>query len=255
MILKYISALTPRIEGISKLYYTKLQSMCPFIPFSRIDSETVMNMLISIDRVKKKEIDNLADEVLRKIAVIVIDEYKQAQVILVIKNAIPSEVGSKSFWENEERNRCTEANKNPSDWIERREVVFLRDNCQCQRCGMKVELHNCHIHHIERRSKGGNHSLFNLITVCRDCHALLEGHEILKGISAYYISQKTFHVPRCRFSRRATKIMSSAPRLMTNGLKPCGKCKPWEYHLHKIEAWNPSFSRKFYSLINEKFWI
>jgi 5-methylcytosine-specific restriction endonuclease McrA len=45
--------------------------------------------------------------------------------------------------------------------------VLIRDGWRCQRCGCSE---NLEVHHIRARSKLGDDSLENLITLCTDCH-------------------------------------------------------------------------------------
>ena len=59
-----------------------------------------------------------------------------------------------------------------------RDFVVIRDNYQCQLCGEPVTLKTAHVHHIWQRhnSQGqiiGPSTLFNLITLCRNCHEKL----------------------------------------------------------------------------------
>ena len=48
-----------------------------------------------------------------------------------------------------------------------REEVLRRDGWRCQMCG---SLKNLQVHHIQSRSRLGNDSEQNLITLCADCH-------------------------------------------------------------------------------------
>lgn len=48
-------------------------------------------------------------------------------------------------------------------------AVLERDNNQCQACGTSGE-NRLQLHHVEYRSRGGNHCELNLVTVCFRCH-------------------------------------------------------------------------------------
>ena len=48
--------------------------------------------------------------------------------------------------------------------------VLQRDGWRCQSCG---SLQNLQIHHKQYRSRSGNDSEQNLITLCADCHLLI----------------------------------------------------------------------------------
>jgi 5-methylcytosine-specific restriction endonuclease McrA len=45
--------------------------------------------------------------------------------------------------------------------------VLIRDAWRCQRCG---RAENLEVHHIRSRSKLGDDTCENLITLCADCH-------------------------------------------------------------------------------------
>ena len=60
-----------------------------------------------------------------------------------------------------------------------RKKVLARDGHKCRCCGSP---HSLHVHHIIPWSKGGRTRMKNLITVCRNCHALIHaGLLILVG--------------------------------------------------------------------------
>ena len=55
------------------------------------------------------------------------------------------------------------------DWAykKNRGIVLARDGYKCRYCGAADNLHT---HHIRPLSKGGNHEIYNLITLCSECH-------------------------------------------------------------------------------------
>jgi hypothetical protein len=62
----------------------------------------------------------------------------------------------------------------PPDWENRSRIVRTRDNHRCQNCGSKYLPENdvsIDVDHITPKSEGGSHSLDNLQTLCRNCHA------------------------------------------------------------------------------------
>jgi 5-methylcytosine-specific restriction endonuclease McrA len=65
----------------------------------------------------------------------------------------------------------------PKSWSRLRFVVYKRDNYICQICGVKCEIGcgwrspNCH-HRVPVKISH-NHSISNLMTVCKRCHELL----------------------------------------------------------------------------------
>ena len=52
------------------------------------------------------------------------------------------------------------------EWYDRRRRVLLRDNHRCQSC---LELPATQVHHLTYRHLG-NEPLFELVSVCNDCH-------------------------------------------------------------------------------------
>jgi len=48
-----------------------------------------------------------------------------------------------------------------------RHRVLERDGWRCQNCGSSNDLH---VHHLEKRSKLGDDTVDNLITLCAICH-------------------------------------------------------------------------------------
>lgn len=67
----------------------------------------------------------------------------------------------------------------PSDWDSRRRQVYERDDYTCQNCGASShqdESITLHAHHIVPKSKGGSHSLSNLVSLCDDCHSRIHPH-------------------------------------------------------------------------------
>jgi hypothetical protein len=54
-------------------------------------------------------------------------------------------------------------------------AVDARDGRQCRCCGRRDKLHR---HHIVFRSKGGNDTTENLVTICEFCHAMLHARQL-----------------------------------------------------------------------------
>lgn len=63
--------------------------------------------------------------------------------------------------------------KYSANWNELAKRCKRRDNYKCVRCGERGKLN---AHHIVSKSRGGQDKLFNLITLCEDCHALRHPH-------------------------------------------------------------------------------
>jgi hypothetical protein len=153
-------------------------------------------------------------------------------------------VGSPMFWASEEENRVTEGGRDPADWDERRRLVHLRDEGRCRRCGFAITLEVCHIHHIVRRSDGGGHEFSNLVTLCKDCHILMPGHDFMRGIDRYFVSNGgVIHAYGCRY--RGRTVRGTLPRIVERyGARPCGRCRPWDAHRAAVAGWRPMHIRR-----------
>lgn len=138
-----------------------------------------------------------------------------------------------TYLKNEKDNNCTERGRDPSDWSMRRNIVWHRDKMMCQCCGMWLNLEECHIHHIQRRSEGGTHELTNLITLCKDCHTKMPGHEKMKAYTSYYIGKK-IHAPNCKYAKHASRVIATYSNLRKKGIESCKICRPWERNEWKI---------------------
>ena len=57
-----------------------------------------------------------------------------------------------------------------------RKATLYRDNCTCQMCGVTDTL--LEAHHIRPKRLGGADSIYNLITLCSDCHEKVTGKEM-----------------------------------------------------------------------------
>jgi hypothetical protein len=77
-----------------------------------------------------------------------------------------------------------------------RAAVLKRDSFDgcpcCIYCGQPFpDGRGAHLHHIERRSQGGQGSEDNLVTLCFDCHtALHNGHSEIQDFCKAYLDRK-----------------------------------------------------------------
>ena len=56
--------------------------------------------------------------------------------------------------------------------------ALRRDDFTCQLCGSH---RNLEVHHIRHRSRGGQDSPTNLLTLCHDCHAYIHAGLVRAG--------------------------------------------------------------------------
>lgn len=65
----------------------------------------------------------------------------------------------------------------PVSYDSLRQQVLQRDSWRCQFCGVMTNLET---HHMQFRSRSGDDSELNLITLCTACHA--ERHRVLRAL-------------------------------------------------------------------------
>ncbi len=88
-------------------------------------------------------------------------------------------VPKNKLWNNYEKNsKLIKDNKLPIDWIQRKEVAWLRDDNKCNRCGKKIKLLDTHILLAKQMRNGGGFNLENIIIVCSDCNRVIKSSNI-----------------------------------------------------------------------------
>ncbi|MEO6884101.1 MAG: HNH endonuclease signature motif containing protein [Bacteroidia bacterium] len=214
---------------------TNLQQKYPFIGFTFLSYEQYKAdnffTLIDYKQSKLKIIHTLAEPLVSYCIDTYLNHYRDFTIPQIEKN-------DSDFWGNEEKYRTTEKGRNPTDWSLRRELVYNRDNGQCQRCGKNEKINTCHIHHIIRRANDGNHALENLVVLCRSCHTLMDGHSKMQSFRDYYISKsKIIHIIKCQHSFTSQKKTASYGMLRNKGFTGCKICKPWIYHENAKSEW------------------
>lgn len=80
--------------------------------------------------------------------------------------------------------------KLPSDWKQRKEMAWLRDNGKCDRCGNKVLLKNAYSQFAKEIENGGGYNFENIITLCNDCNLILKKQDSKVNISSTEIYDK-----------------------------------------------------------------
>ena len=202
------------------------------------------------DRIKKlasKDEDIILQEAIEPIVDQACRDFSYAKTKSWPSLALPvAHLAFPTFWESEASFRLTENGKDPPDWDERRRIIFNRDGGRCQRCGINMELDECHIHHIKPRARGGDHSLTNLVTLCRSCHPLMPGHEHMKEVVSYYITGRIIHSYRCSIVKNGEqptkKIWASLTDLLGRGYVVCKRCNPWNVHYSSERWWKPDLA-------------
>lgn len=112
----------------------------------------------------------------------------------------------------------------PEDWSRRRKEVFLRANGRCECCGKETgklrettssgmpfiepQLRGAHVHHIEKISEGGDHSLSNLQLLCEDCHSLKHPDREILGMINMGLTQGRKNHKRPRVQKIGTSFQT-----------------------------------------------
>ncbi|UTJ05756.1 HNH endonuclease [Arcobacter roscoffensis] len=63
--------------------------------------------------------------------------------------------------------------KMPSDWVQRKELAWARDNQKCNRCAKTVSLKNSISIFVKDIEDGAGYNIENIITLCEDCNRVL----------------------------------------------------------------------------------
>ena len=230
---EYIESISPIITRCYNLLTNKINDKYPLIKFNFPD---VKNIIETIPFPQNKELNILLKDLLEPIVDIARDNYMDKQFPIDAADIV-----------NYNTNNVTsqlDLYTNPSDWNRKRELVYNRDNGSCKRCGVRLNLEQCHIHHLIRRSKGGGHELSNLVTLCRDCHSLMTGHTPLQGFREYYISASgLIHSSIDCSGKNSRKVKGSLLYLEHQGYTQCSKCKPERANWDAISDWEPNIKK------------
>ena len=74
--------------------------------------------------------------------------------------------------------------KLPSDWKQRKELAWRRDNQRCNRCKTVCSLDNSFTNFAKDIEKGGGYNFENIITLCSDCNRILNSTNQKRTISS-----------------------------------------------------------------------
>lgn len=103
----------------------------------------------------------IADDMIDQFKRITIDESKYSK-------RTTKELQWSSYLFNCEPNK----DKLPTDWMQRKNALFLRDNRKCFRCSTYIDITTLYPKMIRSLKDGGKYYLENLIPLCSDCDKL-----------------------------------------------------------------------------------
>lgn len=94
----------------------------------------------------------------------------------------------------------------PEAYEDLRKEILARDNWRCQNCGA---VENLQVHHIQSRSRLGDDTFENLITLCARCHEALHRNRKSHHVRDTPSSSWNFSCPSCRVYRNPRVALSS----------------------------------------------
>lgn len=97
-------------------------------------------------------------------------------------------VDKEHLWQTYENDALPKKDKLPKDWLRRKDTAWKRDNCQCKRCGMKIQMNDTQIYLIKDIKDGGTYHFENMITVCNDCNRILNSTDLGKTVKSLDIT-------------------------------------------------------------------
>lgn len=73
------------------------------------------------------------------------------------------------LWSTYEKNSPHNV-KHPTDWTQRKELAWNRDNHKCNRCGREISFKDSITSFVKEIEDGGAYNIENIITLCLDCN-------------------------------------------------------------------------------------
>lgn len=100
-----------------------------------------------------------------------------------------NDIKRENHWQGYDENSKSNP-KTPIDWPKRKEFAFKRDNCKCNRCGLKMDLKDTMTVFVKDIKDGGGYNFENLISLCSDCNKILNSQNPNSTISNLEINDK-----------------------------------------------------------------
>ena len=100
------------------------------------------------------------------------------------------QVRANEIWTSYAFNSKPNKNKLPEDWLQRKAVLYNRDNKTCQRCYKSINIKDADIFIIKEIKDGGQYYFENLIICCADC-AKIENNKRDQSINIKHLNIKT----------------------------------------------------------------
>ena len=98
-------------------------------------------------------------------------------------------VSKDKVWTGYEEKSITNP-KLPSDWKERREVAWNREEKKCNRCGSSINLEDVSTTFAKDIDKGGGYNFENIIILCQDCNKVLHNTNQISTLASLNLHDK-----------------------------------------------------------------
>ena len=95
----------------------------------------------------------------------ILNQYRTLNLDSVQKKSIPSS----KLWSSYAFNSKPNKTKLPEDWLQRKAIVFERDEKTCQRCSKKIPIKESDMFLLTPLENGGQYYFENLLLLCLDC--------------------------------------------------------------------------------------
>ncbi len=92
------------------------------------------------------------------------------------KKTTQASIPKNKLWVGYEEKSKSNA-KLPSDWKQRKELAWIRDDRKCNRCGNKILLNNSYSQFAKSIQNGGGYNFENIIILCGDCNYILNNED------------------------------------------------------------------------------
>lgn len=86
--------------------------------------------------------------------------------------------------------KSTHNHKTPSDWPQRKELAWARDNHKCNRCAKTTQLKDSVSIFVKDIEEGAGYNIENIITLCSDCNRILTSKNSKNTMSNLLIMDK-----------------------------------------------------------------
>ncbi|QKF78416.1 HNH endonuclease [Arcobacter defluvii] len=106
------------------------------------------------------------------------------------KKTTQKSVSRDKLWANYDE-KSLSSSKLPSDWSQRKELAWRRDNRCCNRCGKELSnINESYINFVKDIKDKGSYSLENIIILCIDCNKVLNSTNPKNSIDSLVLKDK-----------------------------------------------------------------